>query len=170
MKKHTSPEGTRRMVVASALFLCMLLAGCKAPPLYRGLTQTQVQALTSAGFEETGRGFEFGSTGPILFDFDRYNLKPDGRRIVEHIGHTLMSAGLTSVRVYGYTDAEGSNAYNFELSKRRATVVALELIDAGLPAANVEIIGKGKRDPVGDNSTEAGRVQNRRVAIIVSPR
>ncbi|WP_233271857.1 OmpA family protein [Paraburkholderia acidiphila] len=170
MKKHSSPAGHWRMGIGSALLLGILLGGCKAPPLYRGLTQTQVHALTSAGFEETEQGFEFGSTGPILFDFDRYNLKPDDRRIVEHIGRTLMSAGLTSVRVYGYCDAEGSNTYNFELSRRRAEVVALELIDTGLPAGNVEIIGKGKRDPVGDNRTDAGRAQNRRVAIVVSPR
>ena len=176
MKKYPSPASFWRMGIGSALLLCMLLAGCKTPPpsppppLYRGLTQTQVQALTSAGFEETDQGFEFGLTGPILFDFDRYNLKPDVRRIVERIGHTLASAGINGVRVYGYTDGQGSSAYDFELSRRRAEVVALELIDAGLPAGRVEIIGKGKRDPVGDNRTEAGRQQNRRVAIVISPR
>ena len=72
----------------------MLLGGCTTPPLHRGLTQTQVTALKSAGFQETQQGFEFGSTGPILFDFDRYNLKPDVRRIVERIGRTLHSAGI----------------------------------------------------------------------------
>jgi outer membrane protein OmpA-like peptidoglycan-associated protein len=176
MKKHSFPASIWRTGVGSALLLCLLLGGCKTPPppppppLYRGLTQTQVQALTSAGFQETEQGFEFGLTGPILFDFDRYNLKPDARRIVERVGHTLSAAGLTSVRVYGYSDGKGSNTYDFELSRRRAEVVALELIDTGLPAEHVEIIGKGKRDPVGDNRTEAGRAQNRRVAIVISPR
>ena len=170
MNEHSSPARVWLMCIGSALLLPMLLGGCKTPPLYRGLTQTQIHALTSAGFEETEQGFEFGSTGPILFDFDRYNLKPDARRIVERIGHTLTSAGLNSVRVYGYSDGEGSNAYDLELSRRRAEVVALELVDTGLPAEHVEIIGKGKRDPVGDNHTEAGRAQNRRVAIVVSPR
>jgi outer membrane protein OmpA-like peptidoglycan-associated protein len=159
-----------------SLLLGLLLSGCQTPPppppapLYRGLTQTQVQALKSEGFQETEQGFEFGSTGPILFDFDRYNLRPDVRRVVERIGHTLKAAGLDSVRVYGYTDGQGSGAYDYELSRRRAEVVALELIDIGLPAGNVEVIGKGKRDPVGDNHTQAGRAQNRRVAIVVSPR
>lgn len=171
MKKHALPASIWRAGIGSALLLCLLLGGCQTPPpLYRGLTHKQVEALTSAGFEETGQGFEFGLTGPILFDFDRYNLKPDARRIVERIGHTLTSAGLNSVRVYGYSDAEGSNAYDVELSRRRAEVVALELVDTGLPAEHVEIIGKGKRDPVGDNRTEAGRAQNRRVAIVVAPR
>ncbi|MEX3985130.1 OmpA family protein [Paraburkholderia sp. EG287A] len=170
MKKHPFPASIWRTGVGSTVLLCLLLGGCKTPPLYRGLTQTQVQALTSAGFQETEQGFEFGLTGPILFDFDRYNLKPDARRIVERVGQTLGGAGLNSVRIYGYSDGEGSNAYDLELSRRRAEVVALELVDTGLPAEHIEIIAKGKRDPVGDNRTEAGRAQNRRVAIVVSPR
>ena len=170
MKHHSFPASIWRMGMESTLLVCALLGGCKTPPLYRGLTQTQVKTLKSAGFQETGQGFEFGSTGPILFDFDRYNLKPDARRIVERVGHTLRGAGLNSVRVYGYSDGEGSNAYDLELSRRRAEVVALELVDTGLLSEHIEIIGEGKRDPVGDNRTEAGRAQNRRVAIVVSPR
>ncbi|MGU7769197.1 OmpA family protein [Burkholderia sp. MR1-5-21] len=168
MNRHSFPASNRRMVIGSVLLLCMLLAGCKSPPLYRGLTQHQVETLKSAGFEETEQGFEFGSAGPILFDFDRYNLRPDVRRIVERIGHTLTSVGLNSVRVYGYSDTDGGDAYDFQLSKRRAEVVAIELVDTGLAAGRVEAIGKGKRDPVGDNHTAAGRAQNRRAAIVIS--
>ncbi|MFD1561045.1 OmpA family protein [Paraburkholderia silviterrae] len=170
MKKHSFPASIWRTSMGSALLLCLLLGACKAPPLYRGLTPTQVTALKTAGFQETEQGFEFGSSGPILFDFDRYNLRPDARRIVERIGHTLVSVGLNSVRVYGYADSEGSNDYDYELSKRRAEVVAIELVDVGIPARDIETIGKGKRDPVGDNRTEAGRAQNRRAAIVISPR
>ncbi|AZQ55689.1 OmpA family protein [Burkholderia cenocepacia] len=167
---HSFPVSTGRMCVASALLLCMLLGGCKTPPLHRGLTQTQVTALKSAGFQETGQGFEFGAAGPILFDFDRYNLKPDVRRIVERIGRTLRSAGINGVRVYGYSDEEGEAAYDLELSRRRADVVAVELVDVGLDAKQIAVVGKGKSDPVGDNKTRAGRAQNRRAAIVVSPR
>ncbi|RKP47607.1 OmpA family protein [Trinickia fusca] len=168
MNGHSVPANIWRMGIGRALLLCMLLGGCNTPPLYRGLTQTQVKALKSAGFQETEQGFEFGSTGPILFDFDRYNLRPPARRIVERIGHTLTSVGLTSVRVYGYSDGEGTDAYDFELSQRRAEIVAIELVDTGLAAEQVETIGKGKSEPVGDNHTAAGRAQNRRAAIVIS--
>ncbi|WP_175953350.1 OmpA family protein [Burkholderia sp. BCC0405] len=168
--KNAFPVSMGRIGIGSTLLLCMLLAGCKAPPLHRGLTQTQVTALKSAGFQETGAGFEFGSTGPILFDFDRYNLKPDVRRIVERIGRTLRSAGINGVRVYGYSDQEGADDYDLELSRRRAEVVAIELVDVGLDPKRIAIAGKGKSDPVGDNRTPAGRAQNRRAAIVVSPR
>lgn len=164
------PVSIGRMCVAGAVLLCLLLGGCKTPPLHRGLTQTQVTALKSAGFQETEQGFEFGSSGPILFDFDRYNLKPDVRRIVERIGRTLRSAGINGVRVYGYSDEEGQAAYDLELSRRRAEVVAIELVDVGLDAKRIAVVGKGKSDPVGDNRTPAGRTQNRRAAIVVSPR
>jgi len=167
---NSFPVSTGRMCVASALLLCLLLGIWKTPPLHRGLTQTQVTTLKSAGFQETEQGFEFGSAGPILFDFDRYNLKPDVRRIVERIGRTLRSAEINGVRVYGYSDREGADDYDFELSRRRAEVVAIELVDVGLDAKRIAIVGKGKRDPVGDNRTPAGRAQNRRAAIVVSPR
>ncbi|BAX61041.1 MULTISPECIES: OmpA family protein [Burkholderia cepacia complex] len=167
---HSLPVSLGRMCVGSALLLCMLLGGCKAPPLHRGLTQKQVTTLKSAGFHETEEGFEFGSTGPILFDFDRYNLKPDVRRIVERIGRTLRSAGINGVRVYGYSDEEGADDYDVELSRRRAEVVEIELVDVGLDAKRIAVVGRGKRDPVGDNRTPAGRTQNRRAAIVVSPR
>ncbi|WP_175973286.1 OmpA family protein [Burkholderia sp. BCC1047] len=167
---HSFPVSMRRTCVGSALLLCMLLGGCQTPPLHRGLTQTQVTALKSAGFQETGQGFEFGAAGPILFDFDRYNLKPDVRRIVERIGRTLQSAGINGVRVYGYSDNEGTEKYDVELSRRRAEVVAVELVDVGLDAKRIAIVGKGKRDPIGDNKTPGGRAQNRRAAIVVSPR
>jgi len=173
MMKQLFPAGISRMCMGSALLLCMLFEGCQTappPPLHRGLTQTQVKVLESEGFHETEQGFEFGSNEPILFDFDRYDLKPDVRRIVEHIGQTLMSVGLTSVSVYGYTDDIGTDAYNLKLSQRRAEAVAIELVDSGLPAGSVQTIGKGKRDPVADNRTAAGRAQNRRAEIVVSPR
>ncbi|MGF6758177.1 outer membrane protein OmpA-like peptidoglycan-associated protein [Paraburkholderia sp. GAS42] len=170
MMRHSFPAGIWRMCIGSALLLCMLLAGCQTPPLYRGLTQTQVKALKSEGFQETEQGFEFGSNEPILFDFDRYDLKPEVRRVVERIGHTLVSVGLNSVRVYGYTDGVGTDAYNIRLSRLRAETVANELVDTGLAADHVHTIGKGKRDPVGDNRTAAGQAQNRRAAIVVSPR
>ncbi|WP_175944111.1 OmpA family protein [Burkholderia pyrrocinia] len=167
---NSFPVSMGRMCVASALLLCVLLGGCKTPPLHRGLTQTQVTTLKSAGFQETEQGFEFGSAGPILFDFDRYNLKPDVRRIVERIGRTLRSVGINGVRVYGYSDQEGADDYDFELSRRRAEIVAIELVDVGLDAKRIAVVGKGKNDPVGDNRTPAGRAQNRRAAIVVSPR
>ncbi|MCU9953859.1 MULTISPECIES: OmpA family protein [Burkholderia] len=167
---NSFPVSMGRMCVASALLLCVLLGGCKTPPLHRGLTQTQVTTLKSAGFQETEQGFEFGSAGPILFDFDRYNLKPDVRRIVERIGRTLRSVGINGVRVYGYSDQEGADDYDFELSRRRAEIVAIELVDVGLDAQRIAVVGKGKNDPVGDNRTPAGRAQNRRAAIVVSPR
>ena len=58
--------------------------------------------------------------------------------------------------------------YDVELSRRRAEVVALELVDVGPDAKRIAVVGKGKSDPVGDNKTPGGRAQNRRAAIVAA--
>ena len=99
-----------------------------------------------------------------------YGRALSGEEVRARVRHALGGQPDASVRVYGYTDAVGTNAYNFRLSERRAETVAAELVDIGLAPGRVYVIGKGKRDPVGDNRTDAGRAQNRRAAIVVSPR
>ena len=59
--------------------------------------------------------------------------------------------------------------YDVELSRRRAEVVALNW-STWADAKRIAVVGKGKSDPVGDNKTPGGRAQNRRAAIVVSPR
>jgi type VI secretion system protein ImpK len=76
------------------------------------------------------------------------------------------------VTVTGYTDnvpiRSGRYASNQALSLARATQVVKMLQASGLPAERLQAIGKGEADPIGDNTTPAGRAQNRRVAITVA--
>jgi hypothetical protein len=72
------------------------------------------------------------------------------------------------VQVEGYTDNVGSETYNQKLSEQRASTVQSFLISQGLSPQNVSAIGYGLADPVADNSTAAGRQQNRRVEMVVS--
>jgi outer membrane protein OmpA-like peptidoglycan-associated protein len=72
----------------------------------------------------------------------------------------------TKVQVVGYTDDRGTDKYNLKLSQRRADAVKKYLVDNGhVKAENITSEGKGKADPVGDNKTEKGRFENRRVEI-----
>ena len=79
----------------------------------------------------------------------------------------LAHPGLT-LEVEGHTDSTGSDELNQKLSEQRATTVQTYLISQGLPAANVTARGFGKTVPVAENSTAAGRQQNRRVEIVIS--
>ncbi len=145
------------------------LAGCQtAPPIKQGgLSSEQITVLKQQGFVQSDDGWTFGIADKVLFDVDADFLKADSQPVVERIAHALVSAGITHLRVDGYTDSQGSDTYNLKLSLSRATAVADLLAGAGIPRANMEIRGLGKKNPVADNSTAAGRLENRRVAIVI---
>lgn len=87
-----------------------------------------------------------------LFAFDKSELSPAGRRTVDNLAAELSGQGdkLRSVRIDGYTDRLGSDAYNQELSQRRAESVKAELVRAGVPAQRISAEGHGKADQVKD--------------------
>jgi hypothetical protein len=70
--------------------------------------------------------------------------------------------------VEGYTDSIGSDEYNQKLSEERAGTVRDYLVSQSVGSDNISSQGFGKSDPVADNSTDAGRAQNRRVELVVS--
>jgi outer membrane protein OmpA-like peptidoglycan-associated protein len=73
------------------------------------------------------------------------------------------------LEVAGHTDSIGSDAYNDQLSQRRAQAVASYLTSRGVNSQRLMTVGGGERYPVASNDTEAGRAQNRRVEISVMP-
>lgn len=73
------------------------------------------------------------------------------------------------MRVVGHTDSVGSDAYNMDLSNRRANAVNNLLVQRGVADSRIDIVGYGKTMPVATNDTEAGRQKNRRVEIKIVP-
>jgi OOP family OmpA-OmpF porin len=71
------------------------------------------------------------------------------------------------VSLEGYTDNRGSDKYNLALSERRAQAVKKYIVDKGENAARITAVGKGEASPVGDNNTEKGRFENRRVEVLI---
>lgn len=100
-----------------------------------------------------------------FFDFDKYNLKPEGREVLDQVAAQVRSIDLETVIATGYTDSIGTDAYNLKLSDRRANTVKQYLIEQGVPADRIYTEGKGKADPIASNKTREGRAQNRRVEI-----
>ncbi|MCY1394432.1 Peptidoglycan-binding protein ArfA [compost metagenome] len=144
-----------------------LLAGCQtAPP--QGLNAQQIAVLKQQGFELTEQGWSFGLSGKVLFGNDVDTLNQQSRVIVERIATALLAVDIQHLRVDGHTDATGQAAYNESLSLRRAASVTKALINAGVPAQNIETRGLGSRYPVAGNDSAAGRTENRRVAIVVA--
>jgi outer membrane protein OmpA-like peptidoglycan-associated protein len=75
----------------------------------------------------------------------------------------------TVVDIYGHTDSQGDDAYNLALSQRRAQSVASYLASQAVDARRFLVTGVGESQPIASNGTSAGRAQNRRVEIQISP-
>jgi outer membrane protein OmpA-like peptidoglycan-associated protein len=116
---------------------------------------------------ETARGL-IVNMSDVLFDFNKYTLKPEAREKLAKVSGILVAYPGLSVQVEGYTDNIGSDEYNQKLSEERAGGVRDYLVSQSVANANVTAQGYGKSDPVADNSTNGGRAQNRRVELVVS--
>lgn len=106
----------------------------------------------------------------VLFATDSATPRPDLANEIRSIAANLVSYPDSNIEVVGHTDNVGSQAYNQDLSERRAYSVANILIGAGVPASRVSSYGKGMSAPVASNATASGRAQNRRVEILVRPK
>ena len=108
-------------------------------------------------------------TSGALFDFDSDNLKEEGKQALLAVRDDIRSKGasVVDVDVVGHTDSVGPEAYNQQLSVRRATSVRDFLVANGANANIIDVSGMGESSPVADNSTAAGRAQNRRVEVKV---
>lgn len=104
-----------------------------------------------------------------LFDFDKSDIKPDGKVHMDEIIHrlNLRGAELGVIVSTGHTDSIGSDAYNMKLSERRADAVKDYLVSQGVDGNRIRTEGMGERQPVADNTTSAGRAENRHVLIEV---
>lgn len=103
-----------------------------------------------------------GDYSAIQFEFDSYVLKTSSYPTLDKVSQDLRNNN-GSITLAGYASAEGTEAYNLQLSKDRANAVKNYLVNSGVSANNVNAVGYGEANPVASNATEAGRVQNRRV-------
>jgi OOP family OmpA-OmpF porin len=101
---------------------------------------------------------------PIQFEFDSSVLKTESYSTLDRLAKELRDNNAT-VTLDGYASAEGTEAYNLNLSKDRANAVKQYLVNAGVPASSITANGYGEANPVASNATEEGRIQNRRVEI-----
>jgi outer membrane protein OmpA-like peptidoglycan-associated protein len=101
----------------------------------------------------------------IRFDFDKSNVEPQYRDILNRIAGVLMTLQGYSIYVYGYTDDIGSQEYNAGLSERRAKAVRDFLVQAGIDSRIISTKGFGKSDPRVHGDTSQARAANRRVEI-----
>ncbi len=105
----------------------------------------------------------------VSFDFDSASLKPAFLPTLDKVAAILQRYPRTTVTIIGHTDNIGPEAYNQQLSERRARSVADYLADRGVDPARLRIVGRGETQPRASNATAAGRQLNRRVEILIRP-
>jgi outer membrane protein OmpA-like peptidoglycan-associated protein len=106
----------------------------------------------------------------MLFDKDSSALKPYGDQKLREIAQVMNEDKDSNAVVKGYASSEGADDYNLRLSENRAKVVANTLVGYGVDPGRVTALGMGESHPIGDNATESGRAQNRRVEIEIFPK
>ena len=133
----------------------------------RAELETLQQQYAALAAKKTERGMVM-TLGDVLFDTDQATLKPGATEIITRLADFLSRNETTRIRIEGHTDSTGDDAYNTELSRRRAQAVADALAARSIPATRIEVVGRGEGFPVATNDTSAGRQQNRRVEIVFS--
>ncbi|AKQ47592.1 membrane protein [Rufibacter radiotolerans] len=104
----------------------------------------------------------------ILFGSDKSTIQPQAADKLKQVAASLNKRFANGkVRIYGYTDAQGSASYNKELAEERTKAVQAWLTENGnVSKDNVSMHPVGESKPVATNETAAGRQQNRRVQIV----
>ena len=107
--------------------------------------------------------------GDVLFDFDKYNIKPQYYRFLDDAARVFEMNPSIKVEIQGNTDNIGTAKYNMKLSLERAKSVMHYLVNKGVAKDRLAVRGFGFSRPVATNDTDEGRALNRRVELTPMP-
>lgn len=114
-----------------------------------------------------GEGILVKFDSGILFDVDQTGLKGAAKSNLDNLAASLAKNPQTNILIVGHTDDTGSDQHNLDLSIRRAEAVKAYITSGGVNASRLSTTGKGESEPIADNTTTDGRLQNRRVEIAI---
>ncbi|MGE0448195.1 MAG: OmpA family protein [Vicinamibacterales bacterium] len=101
----------------------------------------------------------------IAFDFDSATIRPDSEAVLAELYRGLQADSRASILIEGHTSSEGAEAYNRQLSQRRAQAVVDDLLRRGIAKSRLSASGAGESRPIAPNTDESGRSMNRRVEV-----
>ncbi len=121
-----------------------------------------------AAVKQDSRGVVITLSGGVLFKTGESKLLPAAMAQLNQVADALSGSNPDApIEVDGYTDNQGKDDKNRDLSQKRANSVAEYLVSRGVAKDRVKAVGKGSDSPVSDNTSTEGRAQNRRVEIVV---
>lgn len=152
------------------VMLCAVyLTACQSVPLQGGLNPAQVAVVKQEGFNLEPEGWLLGFPDRILFQVDQYDIADEKQQPLVSLAQRLRAVEIERLRIQGHTDSTGRPEYNETLSKNRAQAVANVLQKGGFTAQGIKVEGYGAERPIASNDSEAGRANNRRVAVVIVP-
>ena len=144
------------------------LAAVKAGAVQDKARATDLEMqLKEMNARQTDRG-DIVSLGDVLFDSNRAEMRTNGLRDMTRLVAFFKQYPKRTALIEGFTDSQGDQSANVDLSQRRAMAVRDALIDQGVFADRLTTRGYGDAFPVASNMTQAGRQMNRRVEIVLS--
>jgi outer membrane protein OmpA-like peptidoglycan-associated protein len=163
-------EAAARQALASAKILDIIGITRDIEAITRDIDAT----LKDLRAKVTDQEIRIELSADVLFDFDKYDLRPDAFESLRKVGEVLKSYAQSAILIEGHTDSKGSHPYNVKLSENRAMSVKNWLVkNAGADPAHISTKGWAETKPVAPNTNPDGsdnpdgRQKNRRVEIVV---
>lgn len=131
----------------------------------------QATAGTGVGVTQTADNqLKLNIPSDISFDTGRSDIKSNLRPVLDQFAQGLSDQPNTEISIVGHTDSTGSDSINNPLSVNRAASARDYLATRGVDARRIQIDGRGSREPIADNGSDAGRAANRRIEIFLAER
>jgi peptidoglycan-associated lipoprotein len=155
----------RLCLVAAGTFM---LAACATTPKTSTGAETTTAAKPSGPVPGSAEDFVVNVGDRVFFNYDRYDLKPEGRNTLQRQAAWLKMHPNVKVTVEGHCDERGTREYNLALGARRATAARDYLVSLGIDPTRISTISYGKERPVCIESTESCWAINRRAVTVIT--
>ena len=126
------------------------------------------QKVENAKVERIGEGIKITFDSGLLFGFDSYQISSETRKNLDNMAEVLQDYDETNILIEGHTDSVGEDAYNQNLSEKRAEAVATYLRVKDVKRSRLVTKGYGESQPVASNADDSGQKQNRRVEVVIT--
>ncbi len=163
-----------RLKIVSMFAAVALVVGCAtdaeetASTSGSGAVSSSIQALPEATPLTTAQRFQVEVGDRVFFNFDRFDVLPDQKTVLEAQAAWLKANAGVTVTVEGHTDDRGTREYNLALGERRANAVKDMLVLFGVDAGRIKVVSFGEERPVALGSDEVAWAQNRRAVTVVT--